>query len=277
MNRLAAYFKNRICLWLLPLMLSAAVGSVLIQCYAPDHKLPMTVAYAGFSLACFVLFDWLHKRRVLGGILYTVLLITTVALAMRFVFTGEYKGQASMTFQQWFYGIGTEKLGTELVRPYFFALCIGGGFFINSVLYYFTQIQYRALGTLLIIFIPFVIYAKREDTMSDLTVTVIITLFIAIIVHNRIFLNPDSGKGTLVNTAYVMSIALFVSVTGALAMIFPDFSTPSRLEKDASFLNYAGINGGGRRLDNSSSSTHFHGVKYTNEPLFYVYPEDMKD
>ena len=277
MSRIANYFKNRICLWLLPLLLTTTVGSVLIDCYAPGFKIPLTAAYALFSLSAFFLFDRLHSLRIFGGLLYTVLLIVVAAASLRLVFRGEYLGQVNISFQQWFYGIGTEN-NDKIAAPYFAALFVAGGFFVNSVLFYFTQIQYRALGTLLIIFIPFVIYAKRDDVMSDLTVTILITLFVAIIVHNRVFLAPDQGKGTVVNTAYVMSVALFVSVTGALAMIFPDFSTPSRLEKDASFLNFAGINGGGKStLVDRASSTRMHGVKYTNEPVFYVYPEDMKD
>ena len=278
MQRIVGYFKNRICLWLLPLLLTTAVGSVLIDCYAPSSKLLLTAAYALFALSVFILLDRFQKLRIFGGLLYTVMLILILAFSVRMVFSAEYQGQISISFQQWFYGIGVSDASMKSAAPYFAALFLGGGFFINSVLYYFTQVQYRALGTLLIIFIPFVIYAKRDDTISDVTVTLIITLFIAIIVHNRIFLNPDSGKGTVINTAYVMTVALFVSVTGALAMIFPDFSTPSRLEEDSSFLNFAAINGGGNtKLSNGNSSTHFHGVKYTNEPLFYVYPQEGKE
>lgn len=275
MSRIAEYFKNRICLWLLPLLLIGAVGSVLIDCYAQGGGLLLKAAFLFYALAAFVLFDRLQKWRILGGILYTVLLLLALAFTARMIFSAEYTGQVTVSFQQWFYGIGVSD-DTE-ATAYMVALFIGGGFFIDSVMYYFTQIQYRALGTLLIIFIPFVIYAKRDDIISDLNVTMIITLFLAIIVHNRLFLDRDGGKGTLVNTAYIMSIALFVSVTGALAVMFPDFSKPSKLEKDSSFLNFSGINGGGTsKLDNSDSSTHFHGVQYTNEPLFYLYPEDMK-
>ena len=277
MSRISTYFKNRICLWLLPLLLTAAVGSVLIDCFATSNIAALKVSYALFALSAFVLFDRLHKLRIIGGLLYTVLFIVIMLLSLRYVYFAEYTGRANISFQQWFYGIGVTN-GVTVATPYFYALFIGGGFFINSVLYYFTQVQYRALGTLLIIFIPFVIYAKRDDQISDLSVTIIITLFVAIIVHNRIFLEPDSGKGTVVNTAYVMSIALFVSVTGALAMIFPDLSSPSRLEKDANFLNFAGYNAtGSTKLRNSDSSTRMHGVQYTNEPLFYVIPEDQEN
>ena len=226
MKRIAAYFKNRICLWLLPLLLTTAVGSVLIDCYATGNHALLKASYFLFALSAFILFDRLHKLRFWGGLLYTVLFVLVTVLAMRQVFMAEYMGKANISFQQWFYGIDVNNATAAV--PYFTALFIGGGFFINSVLYYFTQVQYRALGTLLIIFIPFVIYAKRDDVVSDLSVTLIITLFIAIIVHNRIFITGDNGKGTVVNTAYVMSIALFVSAAGALSMIFPDFSRPSR-------------------------------------------------
>ena len=274
MKAIATYFKNRINLWLLPLLLMTAVGKVLVDCYATDSKTLYTAAFFGLSLGVFALLDLLYRLKKLGGLIYTVILIAVLMLSMRSVFRAEYYGGAGMTFQQWFYGALSN--GQEMIMPYFLALFFGGGFFLCSVLYYFTQIQYRAIGTLLMIFIPFVIYAKRDDTMSDLTITLLITLFIAMIVHDRIFLDRDGGKGTLVNTAYVLSVSLFVTVTGALAMVFPDLSTESRLEKDASFLAFRDISAGsGSSLSNPDSSTRFHGAEYTNEPIFYLYPEDM--
>ena len=273
MKSIALYFKNRICLWLLPLLLTTVAGSVLIECYAQGYKTSLTFLYFLYALVTFAVLDALLHLRRFGGLIYFVILAAVGMLSLRAVFMAEYYRGASRSFQQWFYGSFQADQGIEW--SYFVPLFIAGGLFINSVIFYFTQIQYRAVGTLLILFVPFVIYAKRDDVMSDVTVTVLITLFIAVIVHNRIFLAPDKGNGTKLGVSYVLSVSLFVTLTGALAMVFPDFSTPSRLEKDASFLNFTNINAGGSRLDNPDSSTRFHGVEYTNEPIFYVYPEDF--
>ncbi|MBO6140189.1 MAG: transglutaminase domain-containing protein [Ruminococcus sp.] len=276
MKSIALYFKNRICLWLLPLLLTSVAGSVLIECYAQEYKTPFTLLYFFYALLTFALLDALMRIRHFGGLIYIAVIAAVGFLSLRSVFSAEYYGRASMSFQQWFYGNFQMDQGIEW--SYFIPLFVAGGLFLNSVIFYFTQVQYRAFGTLLILFVPFVIYAKRDDVMSDLKVTVLITLFIAVIVHNRIFLAADKGNGTKLNAAYVLSVSLFVTVTGALAMIFPDLSSPSRLEKDASFLNFTGINASnGAGFDNPDSSSRFHGVQYTNEPMFYVYPEDFSD
>ncbi|MBR1751375.1 MAG: transglutaminase domain-containing protein [Ruminococcus sp.] len=272
MKNAAAYFKNRINLWLLPLLLSSAVGKVLIDCYASGLRTGLTIAYFFYSLVLFMLFDLLHRRRLIGGILYVVFLIGSLMLSSRLIYTARVTGAASMNFEQWFYATFENE---QAMQPYYVgALFIAGGFFMASVIYYFTQIRYRAFGTLLAVLIPFVIYAKREDTMSDLTVTVLITLYIAVMVHNKLFLQEDRGSGTVVNTAYVLSVALFVSVSGALAMIFPDFSGQSRLEKDASFLNFGRNLSSGDGILNSDHSSKFHGAEYTGRALMYLYPSD---
>ena len=270
MKKAAAYFKNRINLWLLPLLLSTAVGKVMIDCYAMQYSFGLTIVYFLYTLVLFVLFDAFSKRRIIGGIGYMGLLAFALFIAFRLVYTAWATGAASMNFEQWFYASFETEQAMQIY--YVSALFIAGGFFMISVLYYFTQIRYRAFGTLLAVFTPFVIYAKRDDTMSDLTVTMLITLYIAVMVHNKLFLQSDHGRGTKVNTAYVLSVALFVSVAGAMAMIFPDLSTQSRLEKDASFLNFGnGLNSGDGLL-NPDHSTKFHGAEYTGKPILYVYP-----
>lgn len=273
MRRILSYFKNRINLWLLPLMMTAAAGSVIIECYLPESKNLYTAGFFLYSLLVFMLLDLLIRRKVLGGLVYTVLFVVILFYSMSMVFRAEYMGGASITFQQWFYASFDESV--QAPREYSMALFIGGGFFMSSVVYYFTQVQYRAIGTLLILFVPFVIYAKRQDIMSDLTITLLITLYLAVMVHNRIFLSNDHGRGTIVNIAYVLSVSLFVSVSGAVSMLVPDMSSPSKLEQDADMFNFGNNVNSGERIQNSNRSTNMHGVKYTGEPIMYVYPDDM--
>ena len=275
MKAILSYFKNRINLWLLPLLMTTAAGSVIIECYMSQGKRLYTAGFFVYALLTFMLLDLLIRRKVIGGIVYTVLLLFITFYSMSMVFTAEYRQAAPVTFQQWFYASFDDTVVAP--RAYSLALFFGGGFFMNSVIYYFTQVRYRALGSLLILFLPFVIYAKRQDIMDDLTITVLITLYLAVMVHNRIFLSDDSGKGTRLSVAYVLSVALFVSVAGAISMVIPDMSSPSKLEQDADMFNFGNRVNAGDRIQNTNRSTNMHGVQYTGEPIMYVYPENMAE
>ena len=85
MKKAAAYFKNRINLWLLPLLLSTAVGKVMIDCYAMQYSFGLTIVYFLYTLVLFVLFDAFSKRRLIGGIGYMGLLAFALFIAFRLV------------------------------------------------------------------------------------------------------------------------------------------------------------------------------------------------
>jgi transglutaminase-like putative cysteine protease len=112
--------------------------------------------------------------------------------------------------------------------------------------------------------------------MPEVIVTLIITLFIAVMVHNR-RLNPavpEETRGKLViNLSYIISMAVFVSVTGAVTMLIDKPTYRSQLEKNSNYFNYVPTNAVGSLGDyedmTQSSSPRYGANSYTNEPLFY--------
>ncbi|MGN0624619.1 MAG: transglutaminase family protein, partial [Oscillospiraceae bacterium] len=136
---------------------------------------------------------------------------------------------------------------------------------------YFTQVRYRSLGSMLCILFPFVIYAKRDEPMSDLKIAVLITLFLAVMVHNRQIDAKKNNVQTVFNLSYVISIALFVSFVGAAAMVIPKPEMRSALEKNSHAFDFVAeqTNASSDYENLSNVSSPRYGASYTNEILFY--------
>lgn len=231
----------------------------------------MTAAFFVAELLLFSVFDKIKDKRIIGGVIYCVMLFAVVNSAVMLMWSGvnhDYMEPVS-----WFYG----EDGSYSYRPQFiWAVFFGGGFFLISVLYYFTQIRYRTLGAMLCILFPFVIYAKRAEEMPDIIVTLIITLYLALLVHNR-RIDPaasESVRGRLkIDRSYLISIAIFVSVTGAVTMMINKPTYRSKLEQDSNYFNYVETNAtgsGGEDTDISEQSSQRSGPpSYTGNPMFY--------
>lgn len=254
--------KNQI----LPMLLGAAVAYDVIDCYYYEMVVPFTLMFFAAELLLFNLFDRIRKNKVLGPLIYILIFVIVMFAASRMMMLGY--SNSSTWFIDWFY-LNRDTSG--FIPEYFYCVFIGGGFFLISVLYYFTQVTYRSLGSMLCILFPFVIYAKRDDPMSDLKIAVLITLFLAVMVHNRQSDVKKGGVKTVFNLSYVISIALFVSFAGAVAMVVPKPEVRSVLEKNSHafdiMLNNNQSSGGYENL--SSVSSPRFGASYTNEILFY--------
>ena len=265
-------FGERLSSYICPMLL----GGVL--CFIVVYALyrPLVVQYTGVflveELLLFMLFDKLKTRKIFGGIIYTLIMIAAVFFSIYLMISGAMSS-GMMSPVTWFYG----EEGSYSYRPdYLNAVFIGGGFFMISILYYFTQIRYRSLGVMLCLLFPLVIYAKRADALPDILVTIMISLFLSVMVHNR-RIDPSidrKKRGVLItNTAYIISMAIFVSVTGAVTMMIDKPRYFSKLERDSSYFDYYQTQGTGSgsydQIANESSGRQ-GGLSYTNNPLFYL-------
>ncbi len=258
--------SNYACPMLLGGVLCFTIYYALYRPYAPL----MTAVFLMMQLLLFSFFDMIKTKKLLGGIIYCVLLFIIVNGALMIMWSGV--GNDYMEPVSWFYG----EDGSYSYRPEFiWAVFIGGGFFLISVMYYFTQIRYRSLGVMLCILFPFVIYAKRAEEMPEIIVTLIITLYLALMVHNR-RIDPavsEDLRGRLkIDKSYLISIAIFVSVTGAATMMIKKPTYRSKLEQDSNFFNYVDTNatGNGENDDISEQSSQRSGPpSYTGAPMFY--------
>ncbi|SDA15932.1 Transglutaminase-like superfamily protein [Ruminococcus sp. YE71] len=229
----------------------------------------MTVMFMLVQLGLFLFFDKIKDKKIIGGIIYCAILFLVVNASVMLMWSGivsDYTEPVS-----WFYG----EDGSYSYRPEFiWAVFLGGGFFLISVLYYFTQIRYRSLGSMLCLMFPFVIYAKRAEEMPEIVVTLIITSFLAVMVHNRRVdpAIPPKDRGRIkIDRSYLISIAIFVSVTGAVTMMIKKPTYRSKLEQDSNFFNYVDTQATGSGDDNSispESSARSTPPAYTGRQIF---------
>ena len=230
---------ERMNLYICPVLLGASVCYSIIYTMYRELAVPYTAMFLLLELALFAFFDKLKKRRILGGIVYTLILIALVIVSIMLVWAGIFKLRQWNAPGQWFYGADN----FDYHQPLFLnALFIGGGYFLISVLYYFTQVRYRTLGLMLCILFPFVIYAKRSNNMPEMMVTVIITLFLAAVVHNRRFDPADPQRErayTKIDRSYIISAVIFITVTGAVTVSIKKPVFRSQLERDAAYFDYA--------------------------------------
>ncbi len=248
-------------------------------CYAtsaemyPELAVPYSLIFLFFEFVFFTLFDKLKNRRIWGGLIYIGILAAIVFVSLRLVSAGMYQAMDWSSARKWFFALDTIDDGQFM---FFNALFIGGGFIIISILYYFTQVHYRTLGVMLAILFPFVIYARRSSTMDELLVTVIISLYLAVVVHNR-FLDPSqnekSGLVLKIDRSYIISIAVFVSVSGAVTMLIDKPTYTSELERNTGLFNYDRTLGGDSsdQLEGLSkqSDQRYGSRSYSGDPLFY--------
>lgn len=263
--------KERVSLYFCPILLGASI------CYSIIYSLyePMALTYTVVFLLCevglYALFDKLKEHKVRGGIIYTVMLAVSVSVSVRLVAAGMRRERDLMAPIMWFFGAE----GVKEDQPFFLgAVFIGGGFFMISVLYYFTQIHYRTLGVILCILFPFVIYSRRSEAMNELMVTVIVSLYIAVVVHNRELdpSRPDKSRiMSKLDRSYLVSIAVFVSITGMITMMVEKPEYLSLLERSLrEFGDYNADEGRSAYGSISQDSGRRYGARnYSGSVLFY--------
>lgn len=264
----AVPLAERISSYCCPTLLGAVLCFIVIYALYRPLALQYTAIFFCEELLLFTFFDKLKNRKVLGGLIYMMIMVAVVFFSIYLMFSGATSSGSPVT---WFYG----EEGTNSYRPEFLnAVFIGGGFFMISILYYFTQIRYRSLGVMLCLLFPLVIYAKRAEELPEILVTIMISLFLAVMVHNR-RIDPAierKRRGVLVtNTAYIISMAIFVSVTGAVTMMIEKPTYFSKLERDSSYFDYyqtSGTGSGDFEDTSNQSSPRAAGLQYTNNPIF---------
>ncbi len=266
--------SDKISLYICPMLLGASICFSVIYTFYKNLAIPYTLLFLIIEYFLFVFFDKLKSKKFIGGLIYTVILIVVVGISIFMTYIGTEQIGNWRAPMLWFYGL--EEIDT--FRPLFLnAVFIGGGFFIISILYYFTQVRYRTLGVMLCILFPFVIYSRRVNVMPEFMATVIVMLYLAVVVHNR---RTDPAQQQRERTmlkidrSYIISIAIFVSVTGTITMMIEKPVYISKLERNANYFDYA-LTGGagdmGSSLEElqSTSSPRYGAKNYNGEPLFY--------
>lgn len=219
--------------WMLPLLFGCTIMYTIIKCFQNDNILLFSLAFLVFEILLFLVFDLIRKAKKISGLLYVVLSFVVYLITFTLVFKYDVSYYHGYSFVEWFYMSQTDQ---TTVLIYTIALLLGGGFFFTSVLYYFTQIIYRNLGTMALILFPLFVYSKRLSVFETTDMIIIMILYLAIMVHNR-QVNNDKSAVVVVNRLYIISLAAFLVVTVLITTIIPKPNIVSQQEQDSEFFN----------------------------------------
>ena len=248
-----------------PLLLGAVVMYQLFYTYTYGSERVLTFAFAAYEAVLFFVFEKLKKKKILRGLIYLLIGGLHWFAAMRLIYMGYSSG---VTFNDWFY-MPVSEVGEN--RAYLGFLFFGLGFFIVSVLYYFTVYRYRIFGVMLVTVFPFAIRGKRSDPLSTFAITLMMTVFLAMMVHQSLVSDEtrETGKSKLrINRSYVLGVALFVTFAGAASMFVPKPDYKSELENGTGIFQYTFNTNRSTYDDLSEESSPRFGSDSTGEILF---------
>ena len=258
--------------YFLPLLLGGVVMNVIFTSYYTTLVRTMTAAFVMYEAVLFWLFEKIKKRKILRFFIYCGLGLVITILSVWMIGIGWQSSEVS--FYEWFY-LNQQETGSVLAYNAF--IFVGMGFFLISILYYFTVYRFRIFGVMLMTMFPFVIYGKRAENISTIDLTVMMTVFLAMMVHQRMVTDESKSGSTsklVINKSYTAGIALFVTFVGAVTMLVPKPAYQSQLESDSGIFRY-NVNTNVTAYDdlNDVSSPRF-GADSTGEVLFRVYSSE---
>lgn len=253
--------------WVLPLLFGSSVVYMIIKCYHNAEAFKLTCVFFVCAFFCFCLFELLRKIKKFGGIIYLIIFAAVIYVTLAVVGNAYSVGKLTLSFNRWFYGAQDK---STVIWEYTFALMFMGGFFMISILYYFTQIIYRAFGTMLIMFFPLFIYSKRLDSINVLHFAIVLALYVAVLVHNR-QMKSEKNSVVIFNRSYVGSLSLFVAIVIAVtvALPMPDIIAVQEANQDAAsdFITPDAP-------QDLSDTSSLMGGELSNNILFYVNAEN---
>lgn len=258
--------------FLLPLIFATVVSGSVLYCYHSEYVFPLSLLMFAFYGLVFILLDKLHSMKRLGAEIYILLIFGVTIFSSVLVFQNER--YFSLSFRQWFYTVHSAE---TLCIPYSVAIMFGGGFFVISVIYYFTQIIFRRMGNLLVLLIPIVIYSKREDTMPLISLLLIMASYIALCISQSA--QNEKYTKVIANRSYIFSVSLFIVFATLICAVIPKPKVISQQEKNSNFLDTVLIEnigiGGNFSMFSTQSSANTGGNYTSSRILFTVESEKV--
>ncbi|MBQ9542950.1 transglutaminase domain-containing protein [Ruminococcus sp.] len=268
-DRLEKWLLTSLEKYFLPLLLGGVVMNVIFHTYYSFNIKLYTAAFVLFEAGLFRFFEKIKKKKILRFFIYCG--ISALVLVLSGWLIGSGWQSSGVSFYEWFY-LNSQEVGN--VAAYDAFIFLGLGYFLISVLYYFTVYRFRIFGVMLVTMFPFVIYGKRSDYIPTLSLTFMMTIFLAMMVHQRLVSDDAGGEKKtsklIINKSYTLGIALFVTFVGAVTMLLPKPEFKSQLENNTGIFKF-NVNTNKTAYDdlNDVSSPRF-GADSTGEVLFTV-------
>ena len=254
--------------YFLPLLLGAVVMNVIFGTYYDYFVKTVTAGFVAYECILFWFFEKIKKRKGWRFLIYSALGLVVLVSSGWLVANGWR--QTGVSFIDWFY-VNSQEVGSVFYYNAF--IFVGLGFFIISILYYFTVYRFRIFGVMLVTMFPFVIYGKRAQSLNTLSLTIMMTVFLAMMIHQRRVADDyidKTKRNMIMNRSYAIGISLFVTFVGAITMLLPKPYYQSQLEANKGIFKYY-MNSNTTAYDdlNDVSSPRF-GADSTGEILFTV-------
>lgn len=168
---------------------------------------------AAMILAVFFFLNFVQKHRVTGTLIYVVLIIASLFLTTRFIFSDDW----GSGFFKWFLSAGED----EPLKPrYFCALLSVFPLFFASVIYYFSNVLYRTSFLMLASLVTCAVYVKVLEDMNDFYMVCIVGLNAAIFAVN-VYKKRTSEGVSVGRNAYSLSIMVTVSAALLISSLIP--------------------------------------------------------
>ena len=169
------------------LLYTTLIMSVLMYHYYDKSMTQFVVASYVVTYFLFRLFDFMNKRKIIGGVLY---IFTGYLFYLAVVYFGrrgwdyyeEVLQTKNISYGLWFI---TPQLALDYNIWYSRLTFMLFSFFMASVIYYFTRIRYRVFMGFLIFIIPFLIYGKEYEKMPVIFIILLAASYIAVMVYCR--------------------------------------------------------------------------------------------
>lgn len=270
-SRLESMIKNILMKYTFPLMMGAVVMKIIVSAYVTKNDVIWYIGAFLYEAVLFWIFEKIKPRKILRVVVYLFMILVISGISMVLMRIGYDYNAVDIT--DWFY-LSTSEIGENLYYLGGFFTFIG--FFLTSIIYYFSIIRYRTFGMMLVTIFPFAIYGKRGEQVTTFDTTLMLTILIALMVHNRL-MSDEKKYRVIINASYVLTISLFVTFVGAVTMLLPKPTVQSKLEQNTDFFSFGNSKISASAYDrlNDESSPRF-GANSTGEILFYVQSTSSK-
>lgn len=258
-------FINKVLLkYLLPLLLCFSVMRIIISTYFDINTGFMTLACTLYMGMIFFIYEKIKPRKILRAVIFFILAAAIAGICSWLLSSGWEA--SNVLFINWFYVSGTD---ITAVGEYQAVVFIFFGFFVASVVYYFSIIRFRASGLMLALLLPFIIYGKRSLSIEAFDMTLMVTVYLGLVFHSSLTAD-DVKHNTVFNYSYVITALVFVTFVGMITMFTPKPEIESYLENNRNFFDL--------RIDSdlnafsslSEESSDRFGANATGEKLFTV-------
>ena len=255
------------------LLYTTLIMSVLMYHYYDKSMTQFVVASYVVTYFLFRLFDFMNKRKIIGGVLY---IFTGYLFYLAVVYFGrrgwdyyeEVLQTKNISYGLWFI---TPQLALDYNIWYSRLTFMLFSFFMASVIYYFTRIRYRVFMGFLIFIIPFLIYGKEYEKMPVIFIILLAASYIAVMVYCRQLHNV--GNVVIVGKRDILtSSGIFIVVLTIIASIMPKPVVKENREAIENFIAaerftdrlVASLSG----FKGTSTGSQFRGVN--SDALLYV-------